>query len=147
MTAFFKKHSFKILISLLLTLLLLAWIFPSAGLKLGIAFLLVSFLIASLAVLEKHKLAYRKGEITQSVFIRNAVLEISGTFLIMLLAGILGRYVAEFATQQIGNDLIRIIAGIVVGLIVGLGIGFLAKKTLRRLVEVAPSKLPEHASP
>ena len=136
MITFFKNHSSVILISLLLALLLLAWVFPSAGLKLGIAFLLVSFLIASLVVLEKHKQAYRKGEITRGVFIRNAVIEICGTFLIMLLAGVLGWHFAEVATHQIGNDLIRMVTGIMVGLVVGLGIGLLAKKTLRRLVKV-----------
>ena len=84
--------------------MLLAWIFPDAGLKLAIAFLVLGFLIASLVV---------------------------------QLAGLLGRYSAEVVTQQIGNDLIRVIAGIVVGWVVGMGVGMLAKKTLRRLVDVS----------
>ena len=116
--------------------MLLAWIFPDAGLKLAIGLLVLSFLIASLVVLEKHKNAYRKRAINRSVFIRNGVLEISRTFLVMLLAGLLGRYSAEVVTQQIGNDPIRVIAGIVVGLVIGLGVGMLAKKALRRLVDV-----------
>ena len=66
------------------------------------------------------------------------MLEISGAFLIMLLAGLLGRYAAQITTQQIGNDLIRVGAGIGVGLLVGLGVGMLAKKTWRRLVDVSP---------
>lgn len=136
MTAFFKKHSTLILMSLLLMLLILAWVFPSAGLKLGIAFLLLSFLIASWMVLEKHKQAYRNGEITQVIFIRNAVLEITGTGLVMGLAGPLGRYAAGIAIQPIRDDLLRVIAGIGVGMVVGIGVGFLAKKTLRRLIEV-----------
>ncbi len=140
MTAFFTKHSTSILISGLVTLLLLAWVFPSAGLKLGITFLLLSFLIASLAVLEKHKKAYRKGEITRGIFIRNTVVEISGGFLVMLLAGVLGRNAAEIATQQIGNEVVRLAAGIAVGLMVGFGVGLLAQKTLRRLVEVPTLK-------
>lgn len=138
MTAFLTKHSTTILMSGLMILLILAWIFPTAGLKLGIAFLLLTFFIASLAVLEKHKQAYRKEKVTRGVFIRNAVLEINGTFLVMLLAGLLGRYAAQITTQQIGNDLIRVGAGIGVGLLVGLGVGMLAKKTLRRLVDVPP---------
>ncbi|HEX5941938.1 MAG TPA: hypothetical protein VFY66_06640 [Anaerolineales bacterium] len=138
MTAFLTKHSTTILMSGLMILLILAWIFPTAGLKLGIAFLLLTFFIASLAVLEKHKKAYRKEKVTRGVFIRNAVLEINGTFLVMLLAGLLGRYAAQITTQQIGNDLIRVGAGIGVGLLVGLGVGMLAKKTLRRLVDVPP---------
>ena len=138
MITFFKKHSTIIWLSLLLTLLVLAWIFPSAGLKLGIAFLLVSFLIASLVVLEKHQKAYRKGQITRSVFIRNAVIEITGTGLVMVMAGLLGRYAAGIATQPIHHELFKVIAGIAVGLVVGLGLGLLAKRTLRRLVEVSP---------
>ena len=138
MAAFITKHSTILLMSGLVILLLLAWIFPAAGLKLGIAFLVLSFLIASLVVLEKHKKSYRKQELTRNVFIGNAVLEISGTFLVMLLAGLLGRYAAQITTQQIGNDLIRVGAGSGVGLLVGLGVGLLAKKTLRRLVDVPP---------
>ena len=138
MTAFLTKHSTILLMPGLMILLLLAWIFPAAGLKLGIAFLVLSFLIASLVVLEKHKQAYRKRTIVRSVFIRNAVLEISGTFLVMLLAGLLGRYSAEIVTQQIEHVLLRVIAGIGVGLVVGIGVGALAKRTLRRLVDVLP---------
>jgi hypothetical protein len=138
MTPFLTKHSTAILLSGLGILLILAWTFPTFGLRLGIAFLFLSFLIASLALLEKHKKSYRKGEISRGVFIRNASLEIGGTFTIMVLAGLLARSTAEVTTQQIGNELVRIIAGIGVGLAVGIFIGSLAKKTLRRLVEVSP---------
>jgi hypothetical protein len=139
MIAFLRKYSTVILLSLLLILLVLAWLFPSAGLKLGIAFLFLSFLIASLVVLEKHKKAYRNGQITRSVFIRNAVIEITGTGLVMLLAGLLGRVAAGLATQAINHELFRMIAGVVVGLLVGLGLGMLAKQTLRRLVKIPPN--------
>ena len=138
MTELFKKHSTIVLLSLLVVLLALAWIFPSAGLKLGIIFLLLIFCIASLMVLEKHCTAYRKGQITRNVFIRNAVLEISGTWVVMLLAGLLGRHAAEFAAQAIDHTLTRVITGIAVGLVVGLAVGGLGKRTLRRLVEVPP---------
>ena len=138
MVTCFKKHSTAILMSLLLILLILAWIFPASGLKLGIVFLLLICLFTSLVVLEQHQKAYRKGEITRAVFIRNSTIEISGTGLVMVLAGLLGRAAAEFATQPIQHELFRVIAGIVVGLLVGLGVGLLAKKTLRRLVELSP---------
>jgi hypothetical protein len=147
MTTFISKHSTIVLMSGLVILLVLARVFPTAGLKLGITFLLLSFLIASFVVLDKHKKAYSKGQITRGIFIRNAAMEISGIFVIMLLAGLLARSAAEIATQQIGNDIIHVIAGIGVGLLVGLSVGFLAKKTLRRLVEVTPPKLPERGSP
>ena len=65
------------------------------------------------------------------------MLEISGGFLVMLLAGLLGRSAAEVATQQISNGLIRLIAGILVGLLVGVSVGAVANKTLRRWVQVS----------
>ena len=137
MTTFFRKHSTPILFLLLLTLLVLAWLFPSAGLLLGIIFLLLSFFIAGFAVLGKHKEAYRQGKIGRSVFIRNAVLEITGILFAMVLAGLLGRYIAKIATQQMNNDLIRVIAGIMIGLLVGIGIGAFAKNTWGRLVKMS----------
>ena len=138
MIAFIRKHSTILLISGLFTLLLLAWVFPTSGLKLGITFLLWSFFIASVVVMEKHQKAFRKGELRRGIFIRNATLEVSGTFLVMLLAGLLGRFAADIATRQIDQDLLRLGAGLGVGLVVGLGVGALAKRTLRRLVDVLP---------
>jgi hypothetical protein len=134
MTAFFKRHSTFILLLLLVTLLALAWVFPSEGLFLGITFLLFSFLAASLAVLHKHKQAYRQGRIGRGAMVRNAVMEITGTWLAMLLAGVLARYVAQAATQGISHDFLRIMTGIGVGLLVGLGVGSIVRKMLRRLV-------------
>ncbi len=137
MTAFLRKHSTPILFFVLLTLLILAWRFPSAGLKLGIIFLLFSLVTASIAALEGHKKAYRAGRIARGVFIRNAFLEITGILLAMTLAGFLGRSIATMATQQIGNDLIRVIAGILVGLLAGIGVGFVVRQMWGRLVKVS----------
>jgi uncharacterized membrane protein len=136
MVAFFRKHSTPILFFLLFILLILAWLFPSDGLILGIIFLLFSFFIASLAVIEKHREAYRQGKITRSIFIRNVLLEGTGILLAMLLAGVLGRLMAGMATRQIDNGLIRVIAGIVVGILVGIGVGTFARKTWGRLAKV-----------
>jgi hypothetical protein len=138
MAAFFRKHSTPILFFLLLTLLVLAWLFPSDGLILGIIFLLLSFFIASLAVIEKHKEAYRQGKIGRGIFIRNVLLEETGILLAMLLAGLLGRVMAGMATRQIGDGLVRVIAGIMVGLLVGMGVGTFARKTLGQLAKVDP---------
>ena len=136
MATFFRKYSTPILFFLLLALLVLAWRFPSDGLILGIIFLLLSFLITSSAVLEKHKEAYRQGKIGRSIFIRNVLLEGTGILLAMLLAGVLGRVMAGMATRQIGDDLIRVIAGIMVGLLAGMGVGTFARKTWGRLTKV-----------
>jgi hypothetical protein len=143
MTAFLKKHSTPILFFVLLTLLVLAWHYPSAGLKLGIVFLLFSLVTASVAALEGHKKAYRAGKIARGMFIRSAVLEITGILLAMTLAGVLGRPIARMATQQIGDGLIRVIAGILVGLLAGIGVGFIVRQTWGRLVKVSIDRKPE----
>jgi len=54
----------------------------------------------------------------------------------MTLAGLLGRSVAAMATQQMGNGLFKVIAGILVGLLAGIGVGFVVKQTWGRLVKV-----------
>jgi len=38
------------------------------------------------------------------------------------------RYIAEIATQQITNDLTKLIAGILIGLLAGMGVGLLVKR-------------------
>lgn len=136
MTAFCKKHSTTILLSFLALFLVLGWLIPAERLFLGITFLVFSFLIASLAIVEKYKEAYHKGKFARWRLFRNAVLEIIGTGLTMTLAGLLGRAVAQAATQQIGDSLLQVIAGIVIGLLVGISVGVLAKLTWGRLVKV-----------
>jgi len=129
MTAFLRKYSTPILFFMLLLLLFLSWRFPGEGFRLGILFLLFTLVIVGAAVLEKHKKAYRQGQITRAAFIRNAVLEIIGILLAMTLASLLGGQAAEMATRQIESDLIRLIAGLLVGLLAGLGIGFVIRQT------------------
>ena len=136
MTAFLRKHSTPILFFILLTLLILSWVFPAMGLRLGILFLLLTLVTASIGIVGKHRELYRQGKITRWVFIRNAALEIIGVLLAMSLAGGLGRQVAALATRGIGDDLLRLIAGLLVGLLAGIGIGFLVRQTWGRLVRV-----------
>lgn len=131
------KHAHFVLISLLVVLLLLAWFFPSAGLVLGIAFLLLSFLIVSFVVIRKQREAYRSGRTTRGAFVWNTVLEIAGAGLAMVAAGLLGRSFAGIATAQIDNDLLRFTAGIAIGLLTGLGVGFLLSQTWGRLVRAS----------
>ena len=107
------------------------------GLRLGIIFLLFTLVTASFAIVGKHRELYWQGKITRWVFIRNAALEILGVLLAMSLAAGLGRPLAALATRGIGNDLLRLIAGLVVGLVAGIGIGFLVRQTWGRLVRIA----------
>jgi hypothetical protein len=139
MTAFCKKHSTIILLSFLTGFLVLGWVIPAERLFLGITFLVFSFLIASLAIVEKYKEAYDQGKITRGRFFSNAALESIGTGLTMCAAGLLGRAAAQVATQQIGDDVMRVIIGIAIGLIVGIGVGALAKLTWGRLLRIFPN--------
>ena len=136
MTTLLTRHSTFIILSLLAALLALAWFFPAQGLFLGILFLVLCFSIAGLAVLKKHTQAYRLGRVTRAVFIRRAALDLTGTWLAMLLAALLGRYAAQVVTQPIGHDLARLIAGVPVALVVGLVTGALTRKAWERLLRV-----------
>ena len=89
----------------ILFLLLIAsslWKFPVATPVLSIDFLLLTVAIAVVSIFRKHKEAYRQGKITRGVFARNVSIEIIGILLAMTLAGILGRYIAQLAAEQIG---------------------------------------------
>jgi hypothetical protein len=136
MTTLLTKHSTFIILSLLAALLALAWIFPARGLLLGILFLALCFSVAGLAVLDRHRQAYRLGKVTRGAFIRNATLDLTGTWLAMLVAALVGNYAARIVTQPIDHDLGRLLAGVAVALVVGLVIGTLAKKTWGRLLGV-----------
>jgi hypothetical protein len=136
MTTLLTKHSTLIILSLLAALLALAWAFPSQGLLLGICFLVLCFSIAGLAVLHRHRQAYRLGRVTRAMFIRNAALDLTGTWLAMLAAALAGNSVAWVVTRPIDHDLARLVAGVAVALVVGLAVGTLAKKTWGRLLRV-----------
>ena len=137
MIIFFKKYSTILLISLLAVVLVLAWLFPSSGLVPEIAFLLFSFAISGAIILEKHKELYRQGKVTRSVFIRNTALEIAGTWLAIILAGLLGRYIAEMATSQFNGALLKSIAGIAIGLLVGIAVGIFTSRAWSRFMKMS----------
>jgi len=101
---------------------------------LGAIFLLFSLVMTSSAIVDKHRRAYLHNQITRSIFLRNVVLEIMGIVLAMILAGLLGRYVAEIATKQITDDLTKYVTGIAAGLLVGIGTGIFIKQTWGRFV-------------
>ena len=137
MILFLRKHSALILFCTLLSLLVLAWLFPAAGLKLGLVFLFFSLVTASICVLAKQNEAYRAGRLTRRAFIRNAVLEIVGILLAMVLAGFVGRALAVLATQNIEHALFKLIAGILVALLAGMATGSLVRGAWGRLVKNA----------
>jgi len=61
----------------------------------------------------------------------------------MLIAALLGNYIAELATRQIENDLRRFIAGIFIGLLVGICVGLFVKHTWERLLLLSSKTQPE----
>ena len=113
------------------------WFFPSAISIIGIACLLLSLAAAFSSIFKKQREAYRQGKITRAVFMRNVLFEIFGILLAMTFAGLLGRYIAEFVTGQIGNDLTKLITGILIGLLAGMGVGIIMKRTWGRLVKTS----------
>ena len=125
MNHFLRRSRPLIFIALLLAMFILAWLFPSAGPRLGLAFLILSLLIASFFILQEYRAAYRQGRITRRVFLQNVAVEVSGVGLAMVLSGLLGKTVAATVTEQIGDALVRFLVAILIGLIAGLRVGLL----------------------
>jgi hypothetical protein len=138
MPSFFQKYIIPISILLFLILLICMWLFPSSRFILTILFLLFAFVLASFPVIAKHRQSYLQGEISRKVFMRNMSFDVTGILLAVVLAALLGRYIAAMATEQISHDLIKLIAGIVIGLLIGLTVGIVVKHAWERLVKISP---------
>lgn len=102
---------------------------------LGITFLLCSLAVGIVSIFKKHRQAYLESKTTRSVFARNVSIEILGILLAMVVAGLLGRYLAQITTAQIANEFTKLIAGIFIGLLAGTGIGILTTRTLGRILK------------
>jgi hypothetical protein len=122
---------------LILVLIISVWLLPSATPALGIALIVISLAIAVFAILMKHRTDYLHGRLTYLAFVRNAFLDVFGILLAMVLAVLLGSYIAGTVTRPISNDSIRLFAGIIVGLLVGLGVGLSVNWAWRRLVKTS----------
>jgi hypothetical protein len=102
--------------------------------------LLFSVARAIASVIAKHREAHLHGRITSVVFVCNVLVETAGLLLAMVLAGLLGRYIAQIATQHISNDQIRIAAGIVTSLLVGIGVGVRMQRLSGRFMKTSTEK-------
>ena len=129
-----KKYSTIISLLLVLLLLVVAWFYPSLGLILGTILLVVTLVMAYIAVIQKHRKSYLRGEITYYVFMRNVALESTGILLATACAALLGNYIARIATQSIGDVLIRFAAGVFVGLLIGIATGTLIRNFWNRFL-------------
>ena len=104
----------------------------------GVAAGIVIFLILAMAifsVVQNQTKLYREKRISRNDLVRNVFYEGMGILLAMIMAFVIGRYITEIATGQIGNGLIRFAAAIVIGLLTGMGVGFLVKRTWGQLVK------------
>jgi len=123
MTTFFKKYQTPIFAFLILALFISVWLFPSTAMWLGLIILRSCLIATSYMIIRKQQQAYLQGKISRTILIRNVCIEITGILIALILAGLLGRILAEIGTRSLSNDLIRLIAGIVIGLLVGLAVG------------------------
>ena len=122
---------------LLIVTLLAAYFFGAgwAGVMVTVLFC-VTLTGAIFIILQEQGKQYRESRISRSQLVRNALFQIAGILLAMALASLLGRWVADAATQQISNGLIKFIAGMVIGLLAGMGVGFLVKQMWGRLARM-----------
>jgi len=129
-----------ILILAYLPILLIALLFAPgwAGAITSIV-LFISFAIAIFFVVQKQTKLYRERPMSRVKLARNVLFESMGILLAMILAGLLGRIIAQTGTAQISNDLTKLIAGIVISLLAGMGVGFLVKRMWERLVKTSPA--------
>ena len=134
MITLLKKYSTIISLLLVLLLLAVAWFYPSLGFMLGTTLLVLTLAMACIAVVQKHRKLYIRGETTYYVFIRNVALEIGGVLLATVCAVVLGNYIALIATRSIDEILLRFAAGVFVGLLIGIATGTLVRKFWNRFL-------------
>lgn len=104
----------------------------------GVAAGIIIFIILAMAifsVVQNQRKLYREKRISRNDLVRNVFYEGMGILLAMIMAFVIGKYITEIATGQIGNDLIRFAAAIVIGLLTGMGVGFVVKRTWGHLVK------------
>jgi hypothetical protein len=136
MTTASARHILSLAISLLfvLALFLSARLYPPIGITLGIIFLLFGLAMTAYMVVKKNREACLQGKLSVGAAVRNSILEIGGILLAMLLAGRVGRPLAEMVTSQIAHEIIRMVAGLVTGLLTGAAIGAFVKGVSNRMV-------------
>lgn len=126
-----KLITFLFVLVLTLSMLLL----PSATPVLGIAMIVISLSFAFFSVFRKHRATYLQGRLTRVALARNTFLDMFGILLAVVLAGWLGRYLAEMVTRPIGDDTAKVIIGIIIGLLVGIGAGLLVNRAWGHFVK------------
>ena len=138
MSTFLGKVSILLPIATLLAVILF-WQSPVSRFIL-VLLLLFSMVQAFAGVFAKYRKEYLQKKIKIAVLVRNTLLEIAALALVMILAGWLGRGVAQLATHQISDAFLKLIAGLVIGLLVGIGVGILLNQLWGRFVRLSVLK-------
>jgi hypothetical protein len=126
-----------LIIAYLSILLIVSLVVPGwAGTLTGIV-LFISFAIAIYSVVQKQIKLYGEKPTSRVKLAWNVLFEIMGVLLAMVLAGLLGRTIAQIGTAHINNELTKLIAGIVMALLAGMAIGTLVTRTWGRLIKTS----------
>ena len=125
------KYPLSIIIAVLLIITLLAtvWIKATAGIVLTLIFLLFVLSATSYTIIQKNRKACQQGFISRSTSIKNTCLEISAVLLAMILAALVGRYLADMITGGINSTPVKLITGIGLGLLAGWVVGLFVRHT------------------
>jgi cobalamin synthase len=134
MTTFFNGRATIIFVFLLLTMLILTWLFPSSRFMIEATFITVSLALASLVVVVKNRESYQQGNLTKRAFVRRTIFDILSILLSMTLAGLLAHSIAQNMMASVGSGLTRIGVVIVISLLAGVSIGILMKRIRRYVV-------------
>lgn len=139
MTAFIKNRPPILWVFVLMTMLVLTWLFPSSRLIIEATFLLVSLAMASLVAVAKNREAYQQGKLTRGDFIRTNIFDFISILLAMTSAGLLAKSIAPIIMAQVGNNLLSVGVLIVISLLIGIGIGILMKRIRGYLLTSSPA--------
>ena len=131
---YLKKYSTLALIFLPVVLLILMMLYPLPGIAFGIVYFLFGVIVISYSICKTDRESYLQGKISRATFFRNSIIEIIGILLALILAALIGKYLAVLGTRQIDHEIARLITGLVIGLLAGAVIGALVKGISNRMV-------------
>jgi hypothetical protein len=134
MMNYLKKYSTLAIIFLPIILFILMVLYPFLSVALGIICFLFGVIVISYSICKTNRESYLQGKISRLIFFRNSLIEIIGFLLALILAALIGKYLAVLGTRQIDHENARLLAGLVIGLLAGAVIGALVKGVSNRMV-------------
>ena len=137
MITFIKKRTPLLWALILVTMLILTWLYPSSRRIIEGTFLFVSLALASLVVFVKNWESYRQAMLTRRGFVGHSIYDVFSILLAMVGAGLLANSIAQMMNVQLGSHIISIVAVIAVSLLAGMGIGILMRRIRRQVLRPA----------